>query len=106
MTVDVTVSGSKPRLIAFVRALENTDRAFLVTNINLGGAGGESSLTLAGQMFLLPELVDPTAQVPTETANGDATVPPSESAPDSGGVGTGDTAGEAGEVAGAEVPAG
>lgn len=67
MTVDVTVSGPQDRLVAFVRALENMDRAFLVNNINLGGADGTSSLTLSGRMFLLPELVDPTAETAPTT---------------------------------------
>lgn len=73
MTVDVTVSGTKPRLIAFVRALENMDRAFLVTSINLGGADGASSLTLSGRMFLLPELVDPTVETAADTTTTDTT---------------------------------
>lgn len=69
MTVDVTVSGSKDRLAAFVRALENTDRAFLVTAINVAESGDAgSSLTLSGTMFLLPELVDPTAPATTPAA--------------------------------------
>lgn len=69
MTVDVTVSGPKARLSGFVRALENMDRAFLVTAINLAGTGeGGSSLTLSGTMFLLPELVDPTAEVTPDPA--------------------------------------
>lgn len=75
MTVDVTVSGTKSRLVAFVRALENMDRAFLVTSINLGGSeAGSASLTLSGQMFLLPELVDPTAEAVTPPADTTGTI--------------------------------
>jgi Tfp pilus assembly protein PilO len=90
MTVDVTVSASEERLAAFVQALENMDRAFLVTGINIAGTGetGGSSLTLSGTMFLLPELVDPTAEVVADPATDTTTGTTSETAPDASGEAT------------------
>lgn len=65
MNVDLSVSGPQDRLTALLSALEGMDRAFLVTSVNLGTTEGESTLTLTGKMFLLPELVDPTVVPPT-----------------------------------------
>lgn len=85
MSVDVTVAGPQDRLAAFVQALENMDRAFLVKSINIAGTGegGGSSLTLSGTMFLLPELVDPTAEapVPDATATDPTTTDPTTTDP-------------------------
>ena len=64
MTVDATVAGNQQELVAFLHALENMGRAFLVTSISMGsGDMQNNSLTISGQMFLLPELVDPTAPI-------------------------------------------
>lgn len=77
MSVDVTVAGAPDRLAGFVKALESMDRAFLVTGINIAGTGegGGSSLTLSGTMFLLPELVDPTAEAPAQPTTDPSTDP-------------------------------
>jgi Tfp pilus assembly protein PilO len=72
MPLDVTVTGTKVQVTNFLAALENMDRAYLVSSVSLGGEGeGEgSSATINGSMYLLPELVDPTAEVPTEGTDG------------------------------------
>lgn len=86
MNVDLSVSGPQSRLAALLNALEDMDRAFLVTSVNLGNsAGGESTLTLTGKMFLLPELVDPTAP-PVTPIDPAAVVPGAETTTDATGA--------------------
>jgi hypothetical protein len=65
MSLDMTVTANPTQITAFLEALENMDRAYLVTSVTLGGDSEKSSASITGNMYLLPSLVDPTAPVPT-----------------------------------------
>lgn len=65
MTLDVTVNGTSAQIIAFLKALENMDRSYLINSVNVGDSGAvggavNASATINGKMFTLPALVDPT----------------------------------------------
>lgn len=66
-SVDLNVTGPRDRLLRFVRELENLDRTYLMTDLTMGGipTGGATAnsytLTVSGNMFMLPPLLDPAA---------------------------------------------
>ena len=66
MMVDITVTGAERQLVNFVNGLENADRSYLLSNVSYSpvseeGGGQTFSMSISGNMFLLPPLVDPTA---------------------------------------------
>ena len=69
MKVEINAKGSRQELTKFVSNLENMDRAFLTSSVSLSGEGKEYSLSVNGNMFMLPELMDPTAPSEGTSAN-------------------------------------
>lgn len=92
MEVAATVTGTRAQLRSFLAAMEDQERSYLFDTAGLSaatadgstdgagaGAGAGYTLTVAGSMFLLPEVPDPDAAVAPAPAD-PAAVPPAGSA--------------------------
>ncbi|WP_323791667.1 hypothetical protein, partial [Nocardioides sp.] len=90
MEVAATVTGTSAQLRRFLAAMEDQQRSYLFDTAGLSAATADGSadgadagytLTVAGSMFLLPEVPDPDAPAIPAPAQADpAAVPPASSA--------------------------
>ncbi|MFC4785483.1 hypothetical protein ACT8ZV_13470 [Nocardioides sp. MAHUQ-72] len=60
-TVSVSVTGSYDQTLQLLENLEQMPRAYLIDSVSLSGGGtdGGFTTTIAGQMFVMPPVVDP-----------------------------------------------
>ena len=90
MEVSATVTGTREQLRSFLAAMEDQERSYLFDTAGLSAATADGSvdgadvgytLTVAGSMFLLPEVPDPDAPATPAPAPADpVAVPPASSA--------------------------